>query len=217
MQEHPLQSRDSSFMNRFVKLKNARGFTLIELLATMALSTLVIGLIGSTIFFGLKTYNQAITENQLRDEANYYVTRILREIYEFSPDYIENMDDETGIIAHTFQDVSVTNKGLIRSTKGEKASKSLDIRLIKDQQSNTYQVEITGPYTDDDNKNSYIIDASSSVNISNSEDGQVPSIQANFFAQESNDTYQETGIISINLYLSKNSIGPVGMQSSFGF
>ncbi|MFC0522446.1 PilW family protein [Pontibacillus salicampi] len=204
----PVMSWTSVFDKRF---RNQKGITLVELLAALAISTLFMGIIGTTLFIGLHTYQQANGKNDLQNEADYIVTSIIREIYEFSPDYIENTTN--GIIARKYQDVAISDNGVLRSSKGEAPTESLVITVKEVDSSNQYQITIAhaGSST---NK---VLQGEGAVRISRDENGTEPSISAQFSSKESSDTYQETGIITVNLFLSTESLEPMAMASSFGF
>ncbi|MWV46643.1 prepilin-type N-terminal cleavage/methylation domain-containing protein [Paenibacillus sp. HJL G12] len=77
-------------MKNFVKrLRREEGFTLIEMIATLAVMTLVLGLVYSLTVFGMRSYHKISIENSLRDEADLLMSAVITELYTFSPDSVE--------------------------------------------------------------------------------------------------------------------------------
>ncbi|SDX96436.1 type II secretion system protein J [Paenibacillus sp. CF384] len=67
------------------------GYTLIELIATLALLSVVMGVIYSSITFGLNTYNKIRIENTLRDEGDLLMSSIISELYRVGPSRISQL------------------------------------------------------------------------------------------------------------------------------
>jgi prepilin-type N-terminal cleavage/methylation domain-containing protein len=80
-------------MNRL--LSPERGMTLIEVLVTLVIMTIISSIIYSVFITGIKLYQKIGIEGQLRDDADYIATMILNELYENTPNYIEDYKDTT--------------------------------------------------------------------------------------------------------------------------
>ncbi|MBB5324582.1 prepilin-type N-terminal cleavage/methylation domain-containing protein [Anoxybacillus tepidamans] len=78
-------------MKTFVKrlAPNERGITLIELLATITISSIMLSVIYGVFMTGLNLYNKIGIEGQLRDDADYVVSRMMNKLYSFPFDQIE--------------------------------------------------------------------------------------------------------------------------------
>ncbi|KAA0549229.1 prepilin-type N-terminal cleavage/methylation domain-containing protein [Bacillus sp. BGMRC 2118] len=77
-------------MKQIKKLfRDEKGVTLVELLAALAISTLVMTTIYGVYLTGVKAYKVIGVEGQIRDEADYVVSRIMSSIYDLSPDTIK--------------------------------------------------------------------------------------------------------------------------------
>jgi prepilin-type N-terminal cleavage/methylation domain-containing protein len=68
---------------------NERGVTLIELLATITISSIALSVIYGVFITGLNLYNKIAIEGQLRDDADYVVSRIMNKLYSLPFDHIE--------------------------------------------------------------------------------------------------------------------------------
>jgi prepilin-type N-terminal cleavage/methylation domain-containing protein len=66
-----------------------RGVTLIELLATITISSIMLSVIYGVFITGLNLYNKIAIEGQLRDDADYVVTRVMNKLYSLPFDHIE--------------------------------------------------------------------------------------------------------------------------------
>ena len=60
--------------------KNDAGFTLVELLASLAILSLIIGLIGSVTMFGIKQYDKQTFEAEQANDCSYALTVLSKEI-----------------------------------------------------------------------------------------------------------------------------------------
>lgn len=60
--------------------KNDAGFTLVELLASLAILSLIIGLIGSVTIFGIKQYDKQTFEAEQANDYSYALTVLSKEI-----------------------------------------------------------------------------------------------------------------------------------------
>lgn len=60
--------------------KNDAGFTLVELLASLAILSLIIGLIGSVTLFGIKQYDNQTFEAEQANDYSYALTVLSKEI-----------------------------------------------------------------------------------------------------------------------------------------
>jgi prepilin-type N-terminal cleavage/methylation domain-containing protein len=72
---------------------NERGVTLIELLATITISSIALSVIYGVFITGLNLYNKIAIEGQLRDDADYVVSRIMNKLYSLPFDHIEYCPD----------------------------------------------------------------------------------------------------------------------------
>ncbi|SFT29438.1 type II secretion system protein J [Paenibacillus sp. BC26] len=87
-------------MNRFVNSLRKRltgkdaegGYTLVELIASLTLLSVVLGVIYSSITFGMNTYNKVRVENSLRDEGDLIMSSIITELYRVGPSRISQSD-----------------------------------------------------------------------------------------------------------------------------
>ena len=62
------------------RLRNEAGFTLVELLASLAVLSLIIGLIGSVTMFGLKQYDQQVYVAEQSNDYAYALTVLSKEV-----------------------------------------------------------------------------------------------------------------------------------------
>lgn len=83
-----------------VKL-NQYGITLIELLLTVAILSIVGGIVWGIFFQGVKYSNDAVTINQMQQESNIIITK-LKEIHQTSEEY--TIQSNNGIITVTYTD-----------------------------------------------------------------------------------------------------------------
>lgn len=60
--------------------KNDAGFTLVELLASLAILSLIMGLIGSVTMFGIKQYDKQTFEAEQANDYSYALTVLSKEI-----------------------------------------------------------------------------------------------------------------------------------------
>ena len=60
--------------------KNEAGFTLVELLASLAILSLIIGLIGSVTLFGIKQYDKQTFEAEQANDYSYALSVLSKEI-----------------------------------------------------------------------------------------------------------------------------------------
>lgn len=61
-------------------LKNEMGFTLVELLASLAILSLIIGLIGSVTIFGIKQYDQQVVDAEQSNDYAYALSALSKEV-----------------------------------------------------------------------------------------------------------------------------------------
>ncbi|MBB3108735.1 prepilin-type N-terminal cleavage/methylation domain-containing protein [Paenibacillus phyllosphaerae] len=87
-------------MRKFVKRwrrhsgsASEKGFTLVELIASLTLLSVVLGVIYSSITFGLNTYNKVRIENSLRDEGDLIMSSIITQLYALGPEKIVQSDN----------------------------------------------------------------------------------------------------------------------------
>jgi prepilin-type N-terminal cleavage/methylation domain-containing protein len=74
---------------------NERGITLIELLATITISSIALSVIYGVFITGLNLYNKIAIEGQLRDDADYVVSRVMNKLYSLPFDHIEYCPNTT--------------------------------------------------------------------------------------------------------------------------
>jgi type II secretory pathway component PulJ len=74
-------------MKQFVN--NHKGVSLVELLAAVTISTFILASIYGVLLSGIKTYQRIGIENQLRSEADYVISIVMNELYQFAPDGID--------------------------------------------------------------------------------------------------------------------------------
>ena len=63
------------------KIRDQHGLTLVELLATLALISVVITLAFSVLMNGIRAADNIQIETALRNEADYLMTSLIRELY----------------------------------------------------------------------------------------------------------------------------------------
>ena len=63
------------------KIQNQHGLTLVELLATLALMSVVITLAFSVLLNGIRASDNIQKESALRNEADFLMTSLIRELY----------------------------------------------------------------------------------------------------------------------------------------
>ncbi|MFC7685220.1 PilW family protein [Ureibacillus sp. GCM10028918] len=78
-------------------ISNQRGLTLIELLATVVVLSIVVAIVSSILFNGLKLSNKVENKAKLQQEAN-YVTTILKEQHQYGEKYEIRLNAEGKII-----------------------------------------------------------------------------------------------------------------------
>ncbi len=121
-------------MKQFVKIVTQKnGFTLIELLTALVISSFILVIASTVLISGIQLYKKIGIEVQLRDEADYAVTRIMQELYSNSIDDIKlncgNVDQCLKLIDDTSvnvsaeikndREVSIINKDGINSSSKE--------------------------------------------------------------------------------------------------
>ncbi|MFB9325198.1 prepilin-type N-terminal cleavage/methylation domain-containing protein [Paenibacillus aurantiacus] len=78
-----------AFVNRLrERARDERGLTLIELIASLTLLSVVLGILYSSITFGMSAYNKIRIENSLRDEGDLIMSSIISKLYTYGPDNI---------------------------------------------------------------------------------------------------------------------------------
>lgn len=84
-------------MKPFVKILNQnKGVTLVELLTGLAISSIILVIASSVLITGVQVYKKIGIEGQLRDEADYVITRIMDQLYSNSIDDLKiGCDDPT--------------------------------------------------------------------------------------------------------------------------
>lgn len=92
-------------------IRNNRGLTLVEVLLTLIITSIISTVIYSAFTTGLKLYQKIGIEGQLRDDADFIATMILNQLYQNSPNYIDNFENPTtgakGIKLVRYNDKSV--------------------------------------------------------------------------------------------------------------
>jgi prepilin-type N-terminal cleavage/methylation domain-containing protein len=73
--------------------RDERGVTLMELLTTITISSIMLSVIYGVFMTGLNLYNKIAIEGQLRDDADYVITRIMNKLYSLPFDHIEYCPD----------------------------------------------------------------------------------------------------------------------------
>lgn len=76
-------------MNRF---GNEKGVTLIELLTVTAISSVVLLTVYGVLTTGMNAYQTIGIDQKLRDEADYVIANILKELYEKPVDSVEKVE-----------------------------------------------------------------------------------------------------------------------------
>lgn len=99
-------------MNKHIK--NQHGLTLLELIASLLLSVTIAILAFSLIFKGIQHYEHIKVVNNLRDEADYIMAELVKEIY---------TTKETEIIKAPDKNANI-NYFLIKKTNNSKETKS---------------------------------------------------------------------------------------------
>lgn len=85
-----------AFVNRLRdRARDERGLTLIELIASLTLLSVVMGIIYSSITFGMSAYNKIRIENSLRDEGDLIMSSIISKLYTYGPDQISQSKADT--------------------------------------------------------------------------------------------------------------------------
>lgn len=117
-------------MKRFVN--NEKGLSLLELLAAMTISTFILAAIYGVFLSGIKTYQRIGIENELRSEADYMMTIVLNNLYQFSPDGIDTTatTNERIVFINNKQKKIDTRVGLVEEQ--ETAAESFTIELQND-------------------------------------------------------------------------------------
>ena len=81
-------------MRRFAKLlQRDDGYSLIELIAALSLLTIVMGVIYSTITFGVNAYHRVQIQNSLRDEGDLAMSSMMTKLYTYGPDKLVQTSD----------------------------------------------------------------------------------------------------------------------------
>ncbi|WLV24112.1 prepilin-type N-terminal cleavage/methylation domain-containing protein [Aciduricibacillus chroicocephali] len=62
-------------------MKNERGLTLVEVLAVVVVGSIIIGIASQVMVSGFKTYERIRTEGDLRDEADWIMGSMIRDLY----------------------------------------------------------------------------------------------------------------------------------------
>ncbi|GGD47957.1 type II secretion system protein [Paenibacillus nasutitermitis] len=99
------------------KLREEQGLTLIELIAVLTILSVVMGLIYSTITFGLNAYHKVRIENSLRDEGDLIMSSIITELYTFGPEIIEQEQGNTSSILLKSRDQSAQNLDAVEKSE----------------------------------------------------------------------------------------------------
>jgi prepilin-type N-terminal cleavage/methylation domain-containing protein len=121
---------------------NERGVTLIELLATITISSIMLSVIYGVFITGLNLYNKIAIEGQLRDDADYVVSRVMNKFYSLPFDHIEycpNSPRGTCIILENDKYVGIDQyNGLLDINpekdyveNGNKVSTATQIKLVE--------------------------------------------------------------------------------------
>jgi prepilin-type N-terminal cleavage/methylation domain-containing protein len=119
-----------------------RGVTLMELLATITISSIMLSVIYGVLMTGLNLYNKIAIEGQLRDDADYVVSRVMNKLYSLPFDHIEycpNSSEGTCIILENDKYVGIDQyNGLLDINpekdyveNGNKVSTATQIELVE--------------------------------------------------------------------------------------
>lgn len=210
-------------MNRFDKvriMRTERGFTVIELLVALSLSTMIVGIIYGVFITGIKAYEKIGIEGQLRDEADYILSMLLNEIYELSPDTIEDCGENC---------ISFANREVYKIDPIGDVSKEQDSTADPNLTTLTIKIENDNLYI-----NNQIIN-SQQISIKSHTDRMVNTSSKNLsFACTESLPEQKDGVyinvcksalIHLSLILEHNqytsadriSVEPITLTSEFGF
>ncbi|MFE8703434.1 PilW family protein [Cytobacillus sp. FJAT-54145] len=193
-------------------LKNNKGITLIELLVTLAITAIVSTMIYSVFVTGLKLYQKIGIEGQLRDDADYVATMILNQLYENTPNYIEEFN-ENG--AEGLRLVRYESKKVNRYIVEE--SNVIEAKILIYYKNNTFFIE-----DELSNEITEISTPSSKLTTLSSEE---PSVGIKQCSKEDQNGNCSHGIISLNLVLEDSNArlssflktDPIVLNSTFGF
>lgn len=141
--------------------RNEKGLTLIELLATIVVMGMLAILSYQVIFQGFSNYERIKVETELRDEADYIMASLLKEVFSYQESKIELISEESSRNFY-FENEVETDPDIEKTETGFKngeiiiADKPLNlssphIKLdntseIIHQESNQYNIEIVLGY-----------------------------------------------------------------------
>jgi len=71
-------------------IHNKKGITLMELLAYLAIISIVVVLLTSTMTYAIKTYDKVSGQGALNTEANFIMSNLMTQTNAFNPEYIQS-------------------------------------------------------------------------------------------------------------------------------
>lgn len=124
-------------------MRNEQGMTLVELLAVLALSGMLIVLIGSVMINGMELSNRNVTEQQLQQEAN-YITEAVRNEYlkKFDPSTMDKtirLEVDEGTLTMDGQAISYGYEYSVRNVMRDRNPAPFYLTIEKD--GRTYTVD----------------------------------------------------------------------------
>lgn len=117
-------------------MRNERGLTLVELLAVVVIGSLIIGIASQVMVSGFATQNRVRTEAELRDEADWIMGSLIRDLYVLKadeiakkemegPDYYFELKNQKSPVLLGFKD------GRVYSREGEIHTKDDEIKIVQ--------------------------------------------------------------------------------------
>lgn len=80
------------------KYKNEKGMTLIELLATVVVLAVLATLSYQVLFQGFSNYSRIKLETELRDDADYIMASLMREVFTYKESEIEFLSESNNYL-----------------------------------------------------------------------------------------------------------------------
>ncbi|WP_175639846.1 type IV pilus modification PilV family protein [Metabacillus schmidteae] len=209
-------------MKNFVKyVKNENGVSLVEVLATILISSILLVVVYNVFHMGIKSYERIGIEMQLRDEADYIVSSIMKELYEAPIDSVESCGEDCITITHnTTLNVDKDFPSIITEEKLD-VEKNITIKMDDSHVNLSFQ-----GYTDEIPQRNLLNDKYLlflEEDVGNEEKSK---IEINECINNDNNEYTcEEGLINMVLHIqhkdfTKDSLisaDPVKLESKFGF